>query len=284
MDKRRLGRTEHRSTIAIFGAAALSDVTQAVADRAMRQVIDAGINHIDVAPSYGNAEERLGPWLAKERGRFFLGCKTIERKKEAAAAELQRSLERLQVDSFDLYQAHAVNNMEELDKVTAPGGALEAMIEAREQGLTRFIGMTGHGVDSPAVFLEALRRFDFDTVLFPINFVQYANPEFRGNAEALLQVCREREIGSMIIKAICRAPWGELSQTYTTWYQPFEQPDEIQAAVDFSLSSDVTGLCTAGDVRLLPMFIEACEKFQPMDDVRREALIATASQYEPLFV
>jgi aryl-alcohol dehydrogenase-like predicted oxidoreductase len=264
MQKRRFGRTDHQSTVAIFGAAALSKVSQDVADIAMQQIIDAGVNHIDVAPSYGDAEERVGPWLARHRERFFLGCKTMERRKEDAASELRRSLERLQVD--------------------APGGALEAILEAREQGLVRFIGITGHGFQAPAVFLEALRRFDFDTVLFPINFVQYAISEYRINADALLDVCGEKDIGTMVIKAICRGPWGDLQKTHTTWYQPFESADMIQGSINFALSQPVTGLCTAGDVTLLPMFLEACERFQPMDEDQQEALIQTASGYEPLFV
>lgn len=283
MEKRRLGRTGHMSTVAIFGAAAFQEATQAVADAAMEQVIAAGVNHIDVAPSYGLAEERLGPWLARERDRFFLGCKTQERTRERAEAELHRSLERLQVDSFDLYQLHAVTNMEELDQVTGPGGALEAVLDAREKGLTRFIGITGHGVKAPSVFLEALRRTDFDTVLFALNFVQYADAVFRRNAEELLSRCRARDVGVMIIKAIAKGPWGDRSQIYNTWYEPFDQPDQIQRAVRFALSQDVTGLCTAADVSILSSFLEACQLFTPMSDAKQEALIAGAVEYEPLF-
>jgi len=283
MEKRRLGRTGHMSTVAIFGAAAFQEATLAVADAAMEQVIAAGVNHIDVAPSYGLAEERLGPWLARERDRFFLGCKTQERTRERAEAELHRSLERLQVDSFDLYQLHAVTNMEELDQVTGPGGALEAVLDAREKGLTRFIGITGHGVKAPSVFLEALRRTDFDTVLFALNFVQYADAVFRRNAEELLSRCRARDVGVMIIKAIAKGPWGDRSQIYNTWYEPFDQPDQIQRAVRFALSQDVTGLCTAADVSILSSFLEACQLFTPMSDAKQEALIAGAVEYEPLF-
>ena len=161
MQKRFFGRTGHESSTAIFGAAAFWDVTQAEADQAMAHVIAHGVNHIDVAPSYGNAEVRIGPWLKRERERFFVGCKTEERSRDGASAELQRSLERLQIDSFDLYQLHAVTSIAELDEVTQKGGALEAVINARQAGLTRFIGITGHGVDSPLVFIEALNRFDF---------------------------------------------------------------------------------------------------------------------------
>jgi aryl-alcohol dehydrogenase-like predicted oxidoreductase len=283
VERRRFGRTGHMSTVAIFGAAAFYEVAQAVADAAMEQVIAAGVNHIDVAPSYGLAEERLGPWLARERERFFLGCKTGERTREAAEAELHQSLRRLQVDAFDLYQLHAVTNMDELDQVTGPGGALEAIRDARDKGLVRFIGITGHGVEVPAVFLEALRRFDFDTVLFALNFVQYADPVFRRNAEELLHLCHERDVGVMIIKAVAKGPWGEREKLYNTWYRPFDQPDQVEAAVRFALSQDVTGLCTAAEVSILPLFLDACERFRPMAAAEQEALIARAGQYEPLF-
>ncbi len=283
MEKRRFGRTGHMSTVAIFGAAAFWDVSQAEADAAMERVIAAGINHIDVAPSYGQAEERLGPWLARERERFFVGCKTMERTREGATAELQRSLEKLQIDKFDLYQIHAVTSLEELDAATRPGGALEAIVAAREQGLTRSIGITGHGVNSPAVFREALRRFDFDSVLFPINFVQYANPVYRQNAEALLGECRQREVGTMIIKSITKRPWGDRPKTSATWYEPFTDRAHLQPAINFALSQDVTGLCSTGDTQILPLFLEACENFKPLSASEQETLITTAVEYEPLF-
>jgi predicted aldo/keto reductase-like oxidoreductase len=283
MEIRPFGNTGHISTVAIFGGAAFWDVTQTEADRAMEQVMAYGVNHIDVAPSYGKAEERLGPWLKRDRSRFFVGCKTEERSREGAASELHRSLERLQITSFDLYQLHAVTSMAELDAVTRKGGALEAVIEARQAGLTRFIGITGHGVDSPAVFLEALNRFNFDSVLFPLNFILYANPAFRRNAVRLLEECRKRQVGVMIIKSIARGPWGSLPETNTTWYRPFDQPEDIQKAVNFVLSQPVTGLCTAGDIQLLPLILEACEKFSPFKLAEQEQLVVTAGQYEPLF-
>jgi aryl-alcohol dehydrogenase-like predicted oxidoreductase len=271
------------STVAILGCAAFGKATQADSDSAMERVIAAGVNHIDIAPSYGQAEERLGPWIARERKRFFLGCKTTERTREGATAELHRSLERLQVSAFDLYQLHAVKTFEELDQVTAHGGALEAIVDAREQGLTRFIGITGHGVDAPAIYLEALRRFDFDSVIFPLNFVQYANPVYRRNAEALLRECRARDVGVMVIKSICKRPWGERAKVYDTWYEPFDDAAHIQAAVDFALSQDVTGICTVGDLRILPQVLDACERFKPMTAAEQDAMVASASEYEPLF-
>ena len=156
----------------------------------MKRVIAAGVNHIDVAPSYGDAEERLAPWMERERQRFFFGCKTLERTREGAAAELRRSLERLHVESLDLYQIHTITTQEELDSATGKGAALEAILDAREAGLTRFIGITGHGVHGPRLFLEALRRFDFDTVLYPINPRLYADPDYRRDSEELVRECR----------------------------------------------------------------------------------------------
>jgi len=283
MKTRRLGRTGHESTLAIFGSAAFFEISQADADDAMELVIEAGINHIDVAPSYGQAEERLGPWLAKERDRFFVGCKTAERKKEEAAAEMRRSLKRLQVDSFDLYQLHAVGTMGELDQVTGPDGALEAIVEAREEGLTRFIGITGHGMEAPSVFQEALRRFDFDTVLFPLNFVLFARSGYRQDSEKLLWQCKERDVGVMIIKSIAKGPWSEQTKTRTTWYEPFEGPRMMQRAVNFVLSQHVTGLITAGDTVLLPKVLAACERFTPMSGEQQEALIAEGGSYDLIF-
>lgn len=284
MERRRFGRTGHMSTIAIFGAAAFWEISQADADKVMEQVIEAGVNHIDIAPSYGQAEERVGPWMSRERGRFFLGCKTMERTKQGAWDEMLRSLKRLQTESFDLYQCHAVTTMEELDAVTMKGGALEAFVEARQRGLIKFIGITGHGADAPRIYLEALRRFDFDSVLFPLNFVQMANPEYRKNAEDLIAVCRAKDAGTMVIKTITKGPWGEKKKTAATWYEPFDKMDEIQNAVNFALSHEVTGLCTAGDTRILPMVLKACGNFSQLDRSALEEIIASGDQYEPLFV
>ena len=283
MQTRRFGRTGHMSTIAIFGAAALWQISQADADKVMEQIIEAGINHIDIAPSYGQAEERVGPWMPRERQRFFLGCKTTERTKEGVWNEMQQSLKRLQTETFDLYQCHAITSMEELDAVTMKGGALEAFVEARERGLFKYIGITGHGVNAPQIYLEALRRFDFDSILFPLNFVQMAIPEYRKNAETLIAECKAKDVGTMTIKTITKAPWGERTHTANTWYEPFSQLDEIQSAVNFGLSYEVTGLCTAGDTCILPLVLKACENFTQLSDSQREQMIQSAAQYEPLF-
>jgi len=283
METRRFGRTGHMSTVAIFGAAAFSNVSQEDADKAMERIIEAGVNHIDIARSYGEAELRVGPWMPRERGRFFLGSKTTERTKEGAWKELQESLKRLQIEALDLYQIHAVTTMDELDAVTTKGGALEAFLEARQNGLTRFIGITGHGVNAPQIYLEALRRFDFDSVLFPLNFVQMANPEYREYAEELIATCKAKDVGTMIIKSITKAPWGNREHTATTWYEPFDNIEEIQPAVNFALSYDITGLCTAGDTRVLPLVLKACENFTPLSEAEKEEMIQSGKEYEPLF-
>jgi len=283
METRRFGRTGHMSTVAIFGAAAFSKISQQDADKVMEMVIEAGVNHIDVAPSYGQAEIRIGPWMPRERKRFFLGCKTMERTKEGAWKELSESLNRLQTETFDLYQSHAVTTMEELDAVTMKGGALEAFVQARQEGLTQFIGITGHGVNAPQIYLEALRRFNFDSVLFPLNFTQLVNPKYREYAEELIATCRAKDVGTMIIKSITRAPWGDREHTATTWYEPFDNSEDIQKGVNFALSYDITGLGTAGDTRVLPIMLKACENFTRLSDSEREEMIESGKQYEPLF-
>jgi aryl-alcohol dehydrogenase-like predicted oxidoreductase len=283
LETRRFGRTGHLSTVAIFGGAAFWEITQKQADRVMELVIASGVNHIDVAPSYGQAEKRIGPWMRRERSRFFLGCKTMERTREGAWKELRRSLKRLQSEIFDLYQLHAVTTFEELDAITKPGGALEALQDARQAGLIKHIGITGHGVDAPAIYLEALQRFDFDTVTFPLNFVQAGNAMYFQQAGELIRQCQARDVGLMVIKSIAKGPWGEKEKTHTTWYEPFTEMDWIQQSVNFVLSHPVTGLCTAGDINLLPLVLKACENYTPLSPQEQNRLIESGRSYQPLF-
>ncbi|MGB8214261.1 MAG: aldo/keto reductase [Anaerolineales bacterium] len=283
LQTRRFGRTEHLSTVAIFGGAAFWEVSQEQADQVMEQVVAAGVNHIDVAPSYGQAELRLGPWIRRERQRFFLGCKTMERTRTGAWNELRQSLQRLQSETFDLYQLHAITTFAELDAVTAPGGALEALLEARQAGLIRYIGITGHGVDAPAIYLEALRRFDFDSVIFPLNFVQAGNAEYYRQAGKLIQQCTVKNVGMMVIKSIAMGAWGEKEKTHTTWYEPFSGMNMIQPAINFVLSHPVTGICMAGDTRLIPLLLKACENYTPLSLEERAELIESGRAYRPLF-
>lgn len=283
MEKRRYGRTGHMSTVAVFGAACLAQLDQPLADQAIQKMIDAGVNHIDIAPSYGQAEARMGPWLPDIREDFFLGCKTTERGKDRAKKEFQKSLARLQTDHFDLYQLHAVTTMAELDQCTAPGGALEGVIEMREQGLTNYIGITGHGMDAPKIYIEALSRFDFDSVLFPLYPALLADDEYRRQAHKLLDICEEKDVGVMTIKSVAKEPWGDREQTYHTWYVPFDEEVPIQDSVNFVLSHKLTHICTPGDYRLLDSIFQACENFKPMSAPEQQALMAERSQLELIF-
>lgn len=284
MERRLLGRTGHESTVVAFGTAGIGRVDQATADRATRLVLDHGVNHIDVAPGYGEAEVRLKPWLPEIRSRIFLGCKTKQRTRESAWAEMQRSLERLGTDRFDLYQLHAVGKRHELDACTAAGGALEALLKAREQGITRWLGITGHTHDAPRTHLEALRRFDFDTVMFPLNFVLWSNPDYRRDVQELLAVCRRKHVGVHLIKTLAKDPWGDRPRTAATWYEPFADPAIIGRAVAFNLLQPVTTLCSTGDVNILPHFLSAAERFRAVPLSEQEDLLAGAGQYHSPFV
>jgi predicted aldo/keto reductase-like oxidoreductase len=283
MQKRRFGRTGHMSSIVIFGAFAVGLVSQEQADETMELLLEHGVNHIDVAPSYADAELRLGPWLERTRDQFFLGCKTQLRDKRHARQELYQSLERLRVDRFDLYQLHAVTTLEELDQCLAPGGSLEAIVEAREEGLTRFIGITSHGLQAPAVQIAALERFDFDSLLFTLNFQLWADEAYRRDVQALLDLAEERDLGTMVIKTWAQGPWGDEGAGYHTWYKPFDEPAMVEQALRFNLSQPVTGVISAGDARLLPMILDAAERFEPMEPEEQAELVAAAGRYEPLF-
>jgi len=283
MQTRLFGRTNHMSTVAVFGGVALGQLDQSMADIVIQQVIDAGVNHIDIAPSYGEAELRLGPWMPRIRDDFFLGCKTTERTKQGAIAEFHQSLERLQVDAFDLYQLHAVTTMDELDQCTRAGGSLEGVIKMRDQGLTRFIGITGHGMQAPAIFIEALRRFDFDTVLFPIFPALFTDEDYRRNTLDLLDLCEEKDVGVMTIKAIAKGPWGDREPHFHTWYEPFDDQETIQKMVNFSLSQKLAHICTVGDYRIMGKVLTACENFTPLGHDAQEALIEEQSDLEIFF-
>ena len=283
MEKRRFGRTGHMSTVAIFGAAAIGKSSQPDADVALDLSLKRGVNHIDVAPSYGEAELRIGAWLPPHRDKFFLGCKTLERSAAGAREELETSLNRLQTDRFELYQLHAVTSMDKLDKVTGKGGALESVLKAREEGLTDFIGITGHGTEMPRVLLEALRRFDFDSVLFPLNPVLLGIPDYAQPALELLEVCQEKDVGVMIIKSITKQPWGGRPRTSAPWYEPFTDPNEIQKAVSFALSYPVTGICTVSDTEILPLVLDACETLKPLPQDERQAMIESSRQFDPVY-
>lgn len=277
------GRTGHQSSRAIFGAAALSRVTQAEADRAVEIVLEHGINHFDTAASYGEAELRMGPWMERIRGDVFLATKTGERTKVAARDELHRSLERLRTDRVDLWQLHNLVDPDEWATALGPGGALEAAVEARGQGLIRFIGVTGHGVEVAQRHLAALERFPFDSVLLPYSYVMMQNPQYAADFEALAAACADRGAALQTIKAITRRPWGERPQDRATWYQPLEDPDALRLAAHWVLGRPDAFLNTVGDVTVLPRLLDEIETFEERPgDAAMQALVDREAM-EPLF-
>ena len=271
MERRRLGRLGHESSVLVYGAAALAAVGQDVAEASLQEALDGGINHFDVAASYGEAELRMGPWVPAVRDRIFLATKTGERAGEAAWAQINASLERLQTDRLDLLQLHSVGDIAELDLVTAPGGALGAAVRAQEEGLVGAVGITGHGDQAAATHLEALRRFPFATVLTPLSAALSRDAAWRSAYEALVAEVQRQDAGLMTIKAVARRNWprGE-RPTHATWYEPYADPERIRAAVSWVLSHpEVTGLATAGDVRLLAHLLRAEADRMPVEEAER---------------
>ena len=256
------GRTGHMSTRAIFGAAALSSVTQDEADRTLEVLLQYGVNHIDTAASYGDAELRIGPWMDRHRQDFFLATKTGRRTYQEARDEIHRSLERLRVDHVDLIQLHNLVDPIEWDKALSPGGALDAAVEAREQGLVRFIGVTGHGTQVAATHKRSLERFDFDSVLLPYSYIVMQNRGYAEDFEALMALCRERNVAVQTIKSIARRPWSGRTATRTTWYEPMEDQADIDRAVHWVLSRPGIFLNTVGDIHVLPKVLDAANRFE----------------------
>ena len=280
MEKRRLGRTEHHSTVVTIGTAGLSKVTQEVADSSVELMLEHGVNHVDIAPTYGEAMERMAPWINKIRGDVFLGSKTRARTKSQAWDNIHSIMDRLGVESFDLFQLHSVGLMDDLDTVTGPGGALEALVELKEQGLTRFIGITGHGPDVPKIHLEALRRFDFDTIMFPVSASIFKNPDYKESALELLATANERDLGVQTIKMLARGGWGERERDTSTWYDPHREQPEIDKALWWVLSQPMHTAPSAGEVTLWPKVLDAAERFNPLTATQQEEVIA--SQQPPL--
>ena len=281
------GRLGHESTRTLFGAAALGHVSQAEADQALDTLLRYGVNHIDVAASYGDAELRIAPWLKRYPDQFFVATKTDGRTKEAAFDDLRRSLDRLGVDSVDLWQLHALADPIEWDTALSPGGAIEAAVEAQRQGLVRGIGVTGHGMQIAATHRRSLERFDFDSVLAPYNYITMQTPYYAENFNALLETCRERHVAVQTIKSIARRPWMGRPHTRDTWYEPLEDQNDIDLAVWWALSRPGIFLNTVGDLALLPRVLDAASRFDATapapDDARMRQLVGSASM-DALFV
>jgi len=265
------GRTGHDSSRLLFGAAALANVTQDEATATLNLVLESGINHLDTAASYGGAEERMGPWLEDHRREVFLATKTEKRTKKEALAELERSLRLLRTDHVDLWQMHVLVKDDEWDVAMNEGGALEAFVEARQKGMTRFLGVTGHGKAAPAMHLRSLARFDFDSVLLPWNWPLSNDPAYAAAVRTLLYVCETRNVAVQFIKAFLRGPWGERPHTRATWYEPLESPQDIAMALGWAWNAGDVFVNSAGDIHLLPRIIGEATKSpaRPSDEAMR---------------
>ena len=287
MEHRRLGRLGRENSVLIFGGAALAEATEEAGDRALSQALEAGVTHFDTAADYGDSELHYGRWMPEIRDRIFLSTKTGLREKDPARRQIEASLERLRVDNVDLLQLHAVGGLEDLDRATGRGGSLEAAIQAKEEGLLGAIGITGHGNGAPATHLEALRRYPFETVLTPWNFILSTDENYRADYEALVEELRRQDAGLMIIKTISRRNWPEGDpigdQRYTTWYEPFDRQEYIDAGVSWVLShEEVTGLAMVGDVTLVPMMLEA--EGRRISREEAEEVLSGAPDYSSPFI
>ncbi len=284
MERRRLGRVDHASSVVSLGAAGLgrADLPQAEVDRAVELALAHGVDHLDIAPSYGQAMERMAPWMPRLReASWFIGAKTRQRTRAAVWDCIRACQRRLGVETFDLFQLHAVTSLDELDEAMRPGGALEALVEMRAQGLTRYIGITGHGPQAPRVQLEALRRFDFDTVMFPLTAALYLNADYRRDAEALLAAAQARNVGVQAIKMLARGGWGAGPRELTCWYDPHRSQPDVDRALWWLLSQPVHTAPSTGETRLLPRIFAAAERFRPLSAADQAAAVAAQRPPRP---
>jgi aryl-alcohol dehydrogenase-like predicted oxidoreductase len=280
METRRLGRTGHQSSVAILGAAAFWQGDPEVAERGFTTALDAGVNHLDIAPQYGEAERVIGPLVPAVRDRLFVGCKTMRKNPDGVRAQMEESLRLLGCDRFDLYQLHAVTS---LDELALRDDAARTILRARDEGLCRFVGITGHDLGAPAAHAEALRRYDLDTVMFPVNPRMWGDPAYRHDAEALLELAAERDVGVMAIKAGAARPWPDGAERWaTTWYEPYGDVEPLERGIRFALSvPGVVGFCTPGDASVLPKALEAAGRFAPMTSAERDEA-SRAVAHEPV--
>jgi aryl-alcohol dehydrogenase-like predicted oxidoreductase len=278
------GATGHDSSRVIFGAAALGSVSKADADRTLDVLLEHGINHIDVAASYGDAELRIASWLRRHPGTFFVATKTGERTYRGAREEIRRSLDRLGVDRVDSIQLHNLVDVIEWDTALSADGALEAAVEAREEGLVRFIGVTGHGLSVPEMHRRSLERFPFDSVLAPYNHFQMQDARYAETFEALAAVCAERNVALQTIKSLARRRWDGREHTAATWYEPLRDQRDIDLGVSWVLARPEAFLLTTGDVNILPRLLDAAERYEGRPSDEDMAALGDRAEAEPLFV
>lgn len=278
------GHTGHNSTRTIFGAAAFWDTPQKDVDATMDIILQNGINHVDTAASYGKSERLLGDWIRRNGKQFFLATKTEERTKQAAYDQIRRSLDRLHVPQLDMIQLHALHEEPDWTTALAPGGVIEAVTQARDEGLVRFIGVTGHGVPVPEFHLRSLAQFDFDAVLLPYNHVMMQNPRYAENFNKLLAVCNEKNIAVQTIKGITRSPWNDVQQDRTTWYRPLEEQADIDLAAHWILGNPQVFLNTAGDINILPLILDAAHRFESRPSDEEMQNLTDSLKMAPLFV
>ena len=282
--KKAFGRTGHMSTRTLFGAAAFGDISQDAADRTMELLIARGVNHIDTAAGYGDSELRLGPWMETRRADFFLATKTGQRSYDGAKREFERSLQRLRVSNVDLIQLHHLVGEDEWEAAMGPGGALEYLIEAREQGLTKYIGVTGHDVAIARMHQRSLERFDFDSVLLPYNYLMMQNPIYRAGFEEVLNMCQARNCAIQTIKSLTRRPYLPGQHSHRTWYEPLTDQASIDKAVHWALGNEAVFLNTVGDISVLPLVLDAASRYQaPTPEAEMQAMAAEWDM-APLFV
>jgi aryl-alcohol dehydrogenase-like predicted oxidoreductase len=281
MEERRLGRTGHRSSVAVLGGAAFWDSDPGLTESAFTEAMAAGVNHLDVAPQYGRAQELLGPLIPAVRHRLFVACKTLRHSADGVRAQLDESLRLLRCDHVDLYQLHAVTDLAELE---ARSGAVSAILTAREEGLCRWVGITGHDRGAPSAHLEALRRYDLDTVMFPVNPRLWSDGDYRRDAEDLLDHAVDHDVGVMAIKAVAARPWREGPRSAGTWYEPYRSPSDVARGIGFALSTPgVHAFCTPGDIGLLRTALSEVASLTPMDETGRAQAIAACSLEPDIF-
>lgn len=282
--KQFFGSTGHKSTATLFGAAALGNVSQEIADDVLKLLLDHGVNHIDTAASYGDSELRIGPWMGEHREKFFLATKTGERTYNAAKKEFNNSLKRLQVGNVDLLQLHNLVHPDDWDKAMSEDGALKAVVEARDQGLVKFIGITGHGLLAPTMHKRSLERFEFDTVLTPWNYPLYKNARYRKEFEELVKTCKDRGVAVQTIKSVTKGPWAEKPRTRRTWYEPLEAQKDLDLAVSWIIGQEGVFLNTAGDVDILPKVLDAAERHKERPSDSDMDGLVQGRKMTPLFV